>query len=376
MELLQYWKVIQKSLWLVLLIVALGLSGTTAYTLAQPAQFESGTTLLLNPSVPSQLVPYVQTQVAANLADSYTQLMRTRSFADAVVKELSFPISAADVTRAITTRLRPNTLFYDVTVRASDPDKAQQLVKAVLKVFTSANADQQRQQAGSDSRAADSANQMRKRLEDKLKYLGDQITSYQAQLTTLESEAPSQERDVRLLQVRDHLVSLQQTETDTIVAISQLGSDLPPPNSFLVIDQPLPGRPVASKLPTNLALALAVSLLLGIGVAFLRDYLDYTIHSPEYLEEVLGLTPMAAIGIAGASDGRTYAYGKRRKQKAAQAEDSTPRTLVTLTDPKSPVSESFRVLRTNIQFSSVDKGINSLVVTSAAPGEGKKLYGI
>jgi capsular exopolysaccharide synthesis family protein len=45
--------------------------------------------------------------------------------------------------------------------------------------------------------------------------------------------------------------------------------------------------------------------------------------------------------------------------------------LIAQTNPKSPISEAFRVLRTNIEFSSVDNPIKSLVFTSALPGEGK-----
>lgn len=45
--------------------------------------------------------------------------------------------------------------------------------------------------------------------------------------------------------------------------------------------------------------------------------------------------------------------------------------LVTLRNPKSPVSEAFRSLRTNIQFSSIDDPIKSLVITSSGPAEGK-----
>ncbi len=45
--------------------------------------------------------------------------------------------------------------------------------------------------------------------------------------------------------------------------------------------------------------------------------------------------------------------------------------LITLTDPRSPVSESYRTLRTNLSFSSLDKPLRTLVITSAAPDEGK-----
>lgn len=45
--------------------------------------------------------------------------------------------------------------------------------------------------------------------------------------------------------------------------------------------------------------------------------------------------------------------------------------LITINDPKSPVSEAYRTLRTNIQFSSVDKDMQTIMITSSGPGEGK-----
>lgn len=45
--------------------------------------------------------------------------------------------------------------------------------------------------------------------------------------------------------------------------------------------------------------------------------------------------------------------------------------LITLTDPRSPAAEAYRALRTNLTFAGLDKPIETLVVTSAAPGEGK-----
>jgi non-specific protein-tyrosine kinase len=45
--------------------------------------------------------------------------------------------------------------------------------------------------------------------------------------------------------------------------------------------------------------------------------------------------------------------------------------LITITDPRSPVSEAYRTLRTNLSFTSLDKPIQTLVVTSPAPDEGK-----
>lgn len=50
--------------------------------------------------------------------------------------------------------------------------------------------------------------------------------------------------------------------------------------------------------------------------------------------------------------------------------------IFSISNPKSPVSEAFRTLRTNIQFSSIDKPIRSMVITSSTPGEGKSTVSI
>lgn len=47
------------------------------------------------------------------------------------------------------------------------------------------------------------------------------------------------------------------------------------------------------------------------------------------------------------------------------------RSLIAARQPKSPISEQYRTIRTNIQFSAVDKDIRSIIVSSAGPGEGK-----
>jgi capsular exopolysaccharide synthesis family protein len=45
--------------------------------------------------------------------------------------------------------------------------------------------------------------------------------------------------------------------------------------------------------------------------------------------------------------------------------------LITLTDPRAPAAEAYRTLRTNLMFSSLDKPLHTLAITSAVPGEGK-----
>jgi non-specific protein-tyrosine kinase len=376
MPLLRYWKVIQKSLWIIIIIALVG-GGYAAYnTLNQPPEYESSSKLLLNPSIPNSMVPYVQTQMAANLADSYSELLRTRTFgelvaSELVAKKLPFTMQPEAVGGAITTKLTPNTLFFQISARMDTADKAQQLLETVISVFKSyiATQEQAKLTAGGSGEQASTV----QLLDQQLKYLDEQIKSYQAQISAEEAQPASKERDDRLLQLRGQMVTLQQSKTSTIVARGQISSV----NTVQEVDKPLPGRRVPSRLVSNVLLAVAVSLILGLGLAFLRDYLDYTIHSPEQLQETVGVAPIAAIGIVGGQDGSTP-YGMLRKQgrKSSKEEpettgDANKKRLVTLDHSRSLESESFRVLRTNIQFSGVEHPIKSLVVTSPGPGEGK-----
>lgn len=61
---------------------------------------------------------------------------------------------------------------------------------------------------------------------------------------------------------------------------------------------------------------------------------------------------------------------KNKKQTSANQKS---RHLVTKTNPKSPISEQYRTIRTNLQFSSVDEDLQSILVTSAGPGAGKSI---
>ncbi len=59
-----------------------------------------------------------------------------------------------------------------------------------------------------------------------------------------------------------------------------------------------------------------------------------------------------------------------KKKKAMQ---SSIRHLITKINPKSPISEQYRTIRTNVQFSDVDKDIKSLLITSSEPEAGKSM---
>lgn len=108
--------------------------------------------------------------------------------------------------------------------------------------------------------------------------------------------------------------------------------------------------PVSPRPTRNLALGLALGLLLGFGLALLRDLLDKSVKSQRDLETVTDRTILGGI--------------------AFDAEAST-HPLIVQVDPRSQRAEAFRSLRTNLQFIDVANPPKSIVVTSSLPGEGK-----
>jgi len=108
--------------------------------------------------------------------------------------------------------------------------------------------------------------------------------------------------------------------------------------------------PVAPQTMLNLIIAALLGLVLGAGLALIRDLLDNTVKSVEDVEEVTKAPVMASVGI-----------------------DKTMGKQPMLTDVKgfSPRGEAFRMLRTNLQYLDLDNPPKSLVITSAIAGEGK-----
>lgn len=113
----------------------------------------------------------------------------------------------------------------------------------------------------------------------------------------------------------------------------------------------IPSTPIAPHPSQSALLAGFLALILCAGGLFLYDYLDDTPRTPEEVEEIVG-API--LGTIQQFDQNKYGAG-----------------LVSGKKGHSPVSEAYRVIRTNIQFTDVDHPARSLVVTSASPGEGK-----
>lgn len=126
-------------------------------------------------------------------------------------------------------------------------------------------------------------------------------------------------------------------------------------NNISVVDEArIPSRPFKPNLRLNMLLALVLGLLGGVGLAFLLEHLDDTFKQPDEVEKrlnlpVLGIIPMLA--------------QKRNDQR--------PIALVGHENPRSVFAESYRSLRTALEFSTSRGVPRTLTITSAESAEGK-----
>jgi succinoglycan biosynthesis transport protein ExoP len=110
-----------------------------------------------------------------------------------------------------------------------------------------------------------------------------------------------------------------------------------------------PTQPVRPRTNLNTSIGLLFGLLLGLGLALLREFLDRSIKTPEELELA---TDTPVVG--------TIPPFKAMKNPIPVAEQ-----------PRTPAAEAFRKLRTNFSFLGVDRESVCCVVTSPCPGDGK-----
>lgn len=112
----------------------------------------------------------------------------------------------------------------------------------------------------------------------------------------------------------------------------------------------VPSTPVSPNVPVNVILGLLVGLALGIGIAVLRETLDNRVRTETDIEKISDKPVVGGIAFDA---------------KAPQ------RPLIVQADPRSPRAESFRTLRTNLQFVDIGSRSRTFVMTSSVQSEGK-----
>jgi len=374
--------------WSWLLILLALLAGGAAYYLSNRSTriYEASTLVMLNGAPGYQSDPYSASVVGQQLGATYAKVMITQPVLDSVAKKLGY--SSFPYTASVQALPDTNTGLITISVTDIDPDRAALIANTLVSVF----ADQI--QADQVSRYADS----KKSLEDQMTSLDQKIQSTNTAITALNTQiqetnnalttitgkiqtdttinpntkttladsgtiaAEQAQRDqlaVTLAQYQPQLSQLQTTQTQYQQSYNNLFQSYQnvllteaQATSTIVNKNPaVPNRSPIAPQPTRSAmLAAVVGLMVAAGIIFLIEFLDDTIRDPQEITRRWGIPILGMIVSYKSSSGEA---------------------LVTVRHPRSPISEAFRSLRTNLQFAGVETPLRTLLVTSPSPSDGK-----
>ncbi len=164
----------------------------------------------------------------------------------------------------------------------------------------------------------------------------------------------------RLETNKQYLNTLLQKQREVQIAQGDTGSEVNVENYSRV-----PRSPVGPARLRNVLIAFVLSLVAGIGLAFLLDFLDDTVKSLDDVDRYIHLPALAMIPAGGHRGPRVKALA----QPNTAISEST--ALAMVDDVKSPIAESYRHLRTSLLLSSAGQPPKTILVTSSQPSEGK-----
>lgn len=346
MELRQYFNIIWKWLWLMVLSVLIAATASYLASRATPPLYQTKTTLLVGPGTQSLTLSSYDIYMGQQLAQTYAELVAREPVLKGVVESLGLERNWSSLVGQISARAIPNSQLIEIYVVDNDPYRA--------KVIADATAQQLILQSPTNPNA-----------------LSPQDAEFtKAQLSDLQQKIQDTQKEVdRLRQELDASNSARQIQnlTSQIALLDQRISGWQTTYSQLLLTQGgnnvaalnvleeaiIPSYPISPNVRMNVLLAAALGLALAMVGAFLVEYLDDTVKSPE---DAMRASNLALLGAITRIEGEQYSD-----------------KLIAASQPLSPIVEAYRVVRTNIQFSSIDHPARALMVTSPSPSEGKSV---
>lgn len=319
MTLRDYWRVIVRRRWFVIVAVVLATGAALGLSLAQTPIYSASTELLVQPRTAGGLF---QNQMGSQASNDRTIQTEIQVLTGETVRERVGEKLALDVRPpAATASSVSQTDVVRVTVRHTDPASAARLADAYAQAYIEIR----REQSVDELLAASVEIQQR-------------IEAIDDQLDALAADDPR----------RPSLLTQQATFRQTIDQL-QVDAALRTGGASVIRPAEIPEAPVEPTPSRSAALAAVVGLLIGLGAAFLVDYTDRTVRNEDDLAR---LTPVPVLSVVPVD----------------VPPDHRP---ISISRPDDYAVETYRGLCVNLQFLALDQPLRIVQVVSSIPGEGK-----
>jgi succinoglycan biosynthesis transport protein ExoP len=346
MELREYLALIRKWWWLIALCTVLAAGASFMVSRSTPPTYQASTTLMVGQIIQDPNPDTQDMSTSERLAQTYAEMVRRQPILQATVEALDLGVGWKVLREQVSVNLVRNTQLMEIQVTDTDPQRAMLTADEIARQLILQSPTQQDKEREAHHQFVTA----------QLADLQAKIAAGQAGVVELEESLATAFNAEQIQSIRDQITALQtqvntwQANYASLLSFLQEGA-----TNYISVVEPatVPNAPIGPKTRTNVLLAAVVGVMLGAGFAFLIEYLDDTLKSPDDVVQALGLSPLGAISRI---DGKSY-------------EDK----LVAAIHPRSPISEAYRILRTNIQFSAVDKPLGTLLVSSPNPIEGKSI---
>lgn len=341
MELKQYFNALLKWWWLIVAAVVIASVSSYLGTRDTPRLYNSRTTLMVGQTLSSPNPGYEELYTPQVLAQSYADLARREPVLQGALDTLGLQWPWQSLQGMVSSQVVVNTQLLQISVIDTDPERARVLADEVAQqlIKQSPTASDPQKDAEREFALAQIAD-----LKTNIQNAQDEIRALDQVIATANSARQIQDARSRQQTLQIQVSTWQATYAQLLTGLQQ-GT----PNYLSIVERAQTGSPVGTGTASTVLMAAAIGLVLSAGAALLLEYLDDTVKTPDDVKRACGdLSTLGGIARMGA--------GSR---------------LITVAHPRSPVSEAYRVLRTGLDFTSIDVPRQTLLVTSAGAGEGK-----
>jgi capsular exopolysaccharide synthesis family protein len=343
------WSMLRRWGWLI--AAGMLLVGGTAFAVSTllPKTYTAIATILVNQQ--SSSTAGAQTSdvlYSQQMVRTYESMILTQPVLEQVISGLGLNMTTEELAKHISTRIPRETVTIKIMADDHDPKLAQRLANTVAQTFMEQN---RRLSVGNLTTSKETLARQIAKLSGDIDNTAQQVE----RLRTIVVGGNGTPQDTVLLQQLQTELSQNQVTYSTLLKNMQeieLSESRAAEGLRLIEPAVEPIKPSKPNVPLNTGAGLLVGLVVSIGLAALLQYLDDTVKGNEDTSRVLGAPVLGVVSQFKSTDDR----GK---------------DLVTVEAPRSAASESYRTVRTNVQFSSLDVPVGSIVVTSAQSREGK-----